>query len=421
MAFSLPDIGFVFWPVGTGDSTSVCIDDETVMEVDLHNLVAADDDDDPRTPIVDRLVDLLPKRDDKPYLALFVLTHPDKDHCQGFKDLLKKVVIGEIWFAPRIFRENSNELCDDAVAFRKEAKRRVKKTIEEDGEVESGDRVRIIGYSDLLDEDDFKGFPEDRMSIPGDTITDIDGEDREDVFSAFVHSPFKDDDTASERNETSVGLRVELKTTKSDDSDDDDSTTVTGRALLLGDLSYPTLRRVWDESDGHGNVDKLDYNVFLSVHQCSKSAMYEKNEEGKDEKKQDILDDIENSAEEFAYIIASSDPIPSSNKKGDNPPHALAKARYEEIIDSGHFLCTGEHPDEDNPKPIVFELTDEGLKYVEPDEDDEDDDDDGDDNGDDGGGDAGSKAATTAFSKAVEQGSGRPTPPSERVGFGTQR
>jgi len=46
MAFKLPAVGYVFWPVGTGDSTSVCIDDETVMQVDLHNLVVADDDDD---------------------------------------------------------------------------------------------------------------------------------------------------------------------------------------------------------------------------------------------------------------------------------------------------------------------------------------------------------------------------------------
>lgn len=403
MAFHLPSAGFVFWPVGTGDSTSVCIDEETVMQVDLNNLVAADDDDDPRTPIVDRLVAVLPKRNGKPYLALFVLTHPDRDHCQGFKDLLSKATIGEIWFAPRIFRENSSELCDDAKDFRKEAKRRVKKTIEEDGDVESGDRVRIIGYSDLLEEDDYKGFPEDRMSIPGDTITEVDGEDREDVFSAFVHAPFKDDDVASERNETSIGLRVELVHADSDKSNE----VKTGRALLLGDLSYPTLRRVWDESESHSNKDKLDYNVFLSPHQCSKSAMYDKNDDGEDELKQDILDEIEKSGENGAYIIASSDPIPSSNEKGDNPPHALAKARYEEIVESEHFLCTGEHLDEDNPQAVVFELSEQGLQYVAPEADDDD------------CGEEESEAKATAFATAVREGSGRPTPPTERVGFGT--
>ena len=400
----LPSEGFVFWPVGTGDSTSVCIDGETVMQVDLHNLVAADDDDDPRTPIVERLVKLLPQRDGEPYLALFVLTHPDKDHCQGFKELREQVAIGEIWFAPRIFRENTSGLCDDAKDFRKEAKRRVKKTIEKDGEVESGDRVRIIGYSDLLEEDDYNGFPEDRMSIPGDTISEVDGEDCVNRFSAFVHSPFKDDDVASERNETSVGLRVELVDADVDDSDE----CATGQVLLLGDLSYPTLRRVWDESEAHGNEDKLDYDVFLSPHQCSKSAMYDKGDDGEEELKQDILEDMETSGRDGAYIIASSDPIPSSNKKGDNPPHALAKARYEEIVQAEHFLCTGEHPDEENPLPIVFKVTDEGLQYVDAvDKDDEDEDDR-----------ETSEAKGTAFAVAVQTGSGRPAPPTERVGFG---
>lgn len=412
MAFELPDQGFVFWPVGTGDSTSVCVDTDTVVQVDLHNLEAADDDDDPRIPIVDRLVELLPKRKGKPYLALFVLTHPDMDHCQGFKELREKVTIGELWFAPRIFRENKNELCDDAKDFRKEAKRRVKKTIDEDGEVESGDRVRIIGYSNLLEEDDFKGFPEDRMSIPGETVSEINGEERVDAFEAFLHSPFKDDDVASERNETSVGMRIELRRAMGK----------TGYCLLLGDLSYPTLRRVWDESEKHKNKDKLAYDVFLSPHQCSKSAMYEKNEEGEEEMKQDILDDMEESAKDGAYIIASSGRIPATNKNGDNPPHAKAKSRYTELVESEHFLCTGEHPEEDNPKPISFELTDEGLKYVKPEDDDDDNDDGGDDGGDDGDSDGGSSTGknseATAFGTAIQKGRGRPAPPAARVGFG---
>jgi beta-lactamase superfamily II metal-dependent hydrolase len=43
--------------------------------------------------LVDELVAKLPQRDGKPYLSCFVLTHPDQDHCRGFADLLKRVVI----------------------------------------------------------------------------------------------------------------------------------------------------------------------------------------------------------------------------------------------------------------------------------------------------------------------------------------
>lgn len=101
----LPARGAVFWPVGTGDSTTVVVDDGVVMQVDLHDLAKADSDENPEVAVVDRLVDALPIVDGEPYLATFVLTHADKDHCLGFADLLAKVRIGELWSTPRLWRE----------------------------------------------------------------------------------------------------------------------------------------------------------------------------------------------------------------------------------------------------------------------------------------------------------------------------
>lgn len=384
----LPDQGFVFWPVGTGDSTTVCIDKETVMQIDLHHLQDAENDDDARVPIVDRMVELLPEKDGKPYLSVFVLTHPDLDHCRGFTLLKQRVTIGELWFAPRIFRENANDLCDDAICFRREAKRRVKATIEAGGVADAGDRVRIIGYSDLLDEDDFKGFPENRLQSPGDEICEVDGADKSESMCAFVHAPFRDDDVASERNETSVGLRVELRNGEN-----------TARALLLGDLSYPTIRRVFDESKSHGNEDAVHWDVFLSPHQCSKSAMYWK-DKGDDEAKlrQDILDDIEAAADNNGYIVTSSNPIPSTNKDGDNPPHATAKERYEEIAPDG-FLCTGENGGTKDPKPIVFALGSDGAVLESQDR-------------------SSTAAVTSSLAVGIQQARGEPEPPSKPVGYG---
>ncbi len=391
MSFSLPTKGIVFWPVGTGDSTTICIDDATVMQIDLHHLVASDDEDDPREPVVDRLVKLLPKRDKKPFLAIFVLTHPDKDHCLGFKELREKVTIGEIWFSPRIFAEHSKDLCEDAKDFVKEAKRRVKKTIENDGDVRSGDYVRIIGYSSLLEDEEYEGFPEDGLSRPGSVITSVNGEDRSDVFDAFVHAPIKEDEEDEKRNETSVGLRVQVK-----EGDH------TGQALLLGDLSYPSIRRVFDESKNHDNEDKLRWDVFLAPHHCSKSVMYSKDEGEEEESlKQDILDDIEAAAEEIGFIIASCDPIPAKNEPGDNPPHAKARNRFEEIAPNG-FLCTGEHPNDKHPEPIVFEMTAEGFEYKAPADRDEEK----------------SEAKATRLASAIAAGSGPASTPTQRVGFG---
>ena len=93
MTTEMPSRGAVFWPIGTGDSTTIVIDDDSVMQIDLHDMAKADADDTPEVPVVDELVACLPLRDGKPYLAVFALTHADKDHCLGFADLLAKVTI----------------------------------------------------------------------------------------------------------------------------------------------------------------------------------------------------------------------------------------------------------------------------------------------------------------------------------------
>jgi beta-lactamase superfamily II metal-dependent hydrolase len=119
----LPRQGLVFWPVGTGDSTTIVLDDEHVVQVDLHDMAMADGDGAVVAAVVDRLAEVLPQRDGRPYLAAFILTHADADHCLGFADLLDKVTIGELWATPRLWREyteNNLSLCEDAEAFHKE-------------------------------------------------------------------------------------------------------------------------------------------------------------------------------------------------------------------------------------------------------------------------------------------------------------
>ena len=77
----------MFWPVGMGDSSTVVVDDEHVLQVDLHDQAAAGEDDAVFAPVIDRLADVLPERNGAPYLSVFALTHADQDHCRGFGDL----------------------------------------------------------------------------------------------------------------------------------------------------------------------------------------------------------------------------------------------------------------------------------------------------------------------------------------------
>src|SRR5581483_10844107 len=108
----LPERGVVFWPVGNGDSVTILLGDdlrtgrEAVIQIDLHHMTQAEDEADPHVAVVDALEEILPTGDDgRPYLSVFLLTHPDQDHCRGFADLLDRVTIGELWFTPRVFRE----------------------------------------------------------------------------------------------------------------------------------------------------------------------------------------------------------------------------------------------------------------------------------------------------------------------------
>lgn len=345
--FQFPTRGFVFWPVGTGDSTTVCVNEEVVVQLDLNHLQESEEEGDPHTPIVDRLEALVPEVADEPHLAVFGLTHPDQDHCRGFSDLLERIHIGELWFTPRIFSEFTEDLCDDAVSFRDEALRRVEATIAAGGDPGDGDRIRLFGASELLKEADYLGFPAEMLMVPGEAFTTINGEDLDGVFRAFVHAPFKDDIDA-DRNDASLALQVGL-------FDGDQAV----RALLFGDLSYPVLKKIFDRSED----EDLGWNVMLSPHHCSKSAMYWQGPDDSEEVlKQEILDAMAQAAESPNHIFASSEPVPRSDQKGANPPHAKAKKRYEEVTET--FLCTMENPSEEAPEPLVFELGAGGSRYL---------------------------------------------------------
>ena len=123
----------LFWDVGTGDSTTMVVKPGEVIvrrstSAILKNLTNKDS---PEWPVIDLLVKSLPERNGKPYLALFILTHPDRDHVQGFAELSRRVEIGELWHTPKIFRDQNDEeaLCEDAKAFRTETHYRRRKAI----------------------------------------------------------------------------------------------------------------------------------------------------------------------------------------------------------------------------------------------------------------------------------------------------
>lgn len=108
------------------------------------------------------LIDRLPKdSDDRPYVDAFILTHRHDDHLKGFKknfhldaienynaeDDEAKIIIKELWSSHNFWKPSSSKynLCEDAKAFNKEMKRRVKLFEENECIQSEGDRAIIIG------------------------------------------------------------------------------------------------------------------------------------------------------------------------------------------------------------------------------------------------------------------------------------
>src|SRR5437867_2360896 len=137
-----------FFPVGNGDMTLIALADnaQTKILMDCNIREAGDDPDDETRDVATDLRDRL-KRDSKgrPYVDVFASSHGDWDHCRGITkhfylgppdsypddekdDSEKRILIREIWSSPLVFRRTGrlNKLCEEAVAFTVEAKRRVK-------------------------------------------------------------------------------------------------------------------------------------------------------------------------------------------------------------------------------------------------------------------------------------------------------
>lgn len=347
-ALDLPSQALVVWPVGNGDSITLKVSGDLFVQVDLNHLLDAEGDDDPRSPVIDRLCELLPEvGDGEPYLAAFVLTHPDQDHCRGFAALLDRVTIGELWVTPRTFRDHEDlmgELSEDAEAVAEEASRRVEVARREGTATASGDRIRIIGSDELLDEEEYEGLPREFLSTPRDEVSRVDGHELAGSFTAFIHAPFKDDAAGDERNETSLAMQVTLSTQD-----------CIQRVLLLGDLGAPTIKKVIEVSEANDNGDKLDWDIMVAAHHCSHHAM-NSCDNGEHTLETRVLEGLDAHAHSGAKVVASCQTFDDTE---EGPPHQDARKHYEDIVGTEGFLATCEHA----PKPIVFAVGDGECGY----------------------------------------------------------
>lgn len=350
-----------FYPVGNGDCDLITIGGANKkMMFDCNFRQKAEDDNDEMYDVLGDLLDneLTTKKCGLPFLDAFLLTHPDQDHCRSFADKFylgdpdavsksakdnKKILIGELWYSPRVFEELTGDLNADAKAFKKEAKRRMDLYKSDSKKADKdGNRIRIIGWTD---NPDLKGL-EDRIVTPGNTISIINGSNCR-YFEMFIQAPFKDDIKGEDRNMTSIAAQLRFKSDK--------NSTDIARIFLGGDTEWRVIERIMNETT---DDDYLKWDLMEAPHHCSYKFFADNRENDANQASLDFLE----KSEDGAFVVSSSKVV---KKNSDNPPCQKAKNRYTDRVGESNFFCTSGEKDEDIEKPIAFDIEDGEVAFSE--------------------------------------------------------
>lgn len=267
----------------------------------------------------------------------------------------KRVIIHEMWSSPIIFRRRSKShtLCDDAVAWAKEARRRVAlNKIKSFINVGDGDRIQIMGK-------DINGKTDDLGPIRRDvdsTFRSINGQ-HSSWFKAKLLGPFdpqcdEDQEALLAKNESSVIINFTLAANV---NNPDGAKFLTG-----GDAEVYIWGKQWERHSHEPEV--LEYDLLQTPHHCSwHSLSYDSWSEKRDGA---VVDENAkkalSQARSGSTIIASSKPIADDDQ---DPPCIRAKREYVSIVSgvNGKFLCTGEHPSKKDEDPIEFTVGSGGI------------------------------------------------------------
>jgi hypothetical protein len=364
-----------FFPVDNGDMTLVKFGDTdaTTLLIDVNIRQDADDPDGEARDVAKDLRDRLKKDvNGRPYVDAFLLSHPDRDHCLGltrhfylglpgeypddkkdYKD--KKIVIREIWSSPIVFRRASktHTLCDDAIAFASEARRRVKLNRDKSFAVGDGDRILIMG-------EDIDGKTDDLGPIlkkVDKSFSTINGKQSA-FFSAYLLAPLdaqgdEEVEECLEKNQSSVIMNITLAA---------DAQTPDGAKFLTGgDAEVYIWNRQWERHKDEPEV--LEYDLMQAPHHCSwHSLSYDSwSKHGEKAKIDADASSALSQTRDGAIVVASCKPIADDDS---DPPCIRAKREYVAIVKDakGEFYCTGEYPDAKTVEPLVFTVTSGGVQ-----------------------------------------------------------
>jgi len=337
-----------FFPVGNGDMTMIKFQNGTTVLIDCN---IRTDDDKPYDCLA-YLKEHLPKEDGKSFVDAFILTHHHDDHCHEasqlfwFGDPAKrpagKALVKELIVAPRLLTDDEIE-NEHAKAVRKEADRRLA-LWGKDAFNSDGNRMQIIGYSTEL-----SGYDE-MTTVAGQQIGTINGKSCT-GYELFVLGPVRkdNDDEDANINDTSIVLKISF--VKSNYKP-------TKRIVMIagGDELCDNLVDIIDKNS------EMTFDVLIAPHHCSWHSI--SNEDSRTGKAHPTIEEFLEGSKSKAHVIASSKPI---KRDDDNPPSYRAKnVYYKHLDDTDRFFCLGEYPKETENKPLVLDVSYQGITVDEP-------------------------------------------------------
>ena len=315
-----------FFPVGNGDMTLIRTEQGNGLLIDVNIRSAADDPDDDTPDVAKKLREKLVRdTEGRLYVDALLISHPDQDHCRGLRKHFHlgppdkwsksadKILIGEIWSSPMVFRRASskNTLCDDAKAFNAEARRRVRVFRHKPWENCLGNRIRILGEDEDGKTDELKDI---LVPVDGE-FSSINGEfDSSMIARLLAPLPADGHDDHMSKNDSSTILRFSLSGGGISDK---------CRFLTGGDAEVAIWEKLWNRY--HWRADYLSYDILLSPHHCSwHSLSYDSwSEKGEDAQ---VCEDALSALSQIrsgATIVASRVPI----EDNDNDPPSIRAER----------------------------------------------------------------------------------------------
>ena len=320
------------FPVANGDMTLLTLESGRTILIDIKIAGTADDPDEDTPDVAGKLRGIL-KRDssERLYVDVFLLTHPDQDHCLGLGNHFHlgppedwvaeddKILIHETWSSPMVFRRASklHVLCDDAEAFNKEAKRRVNRF--KAGEVlNDGNRVLILGE----DEPGHGTQQElDPIIVRVDEVFHKINGAWDGTFSARLLAPHpksadESEEDARAKNRSSTIINFSLTGGGIPDR---------CRFLSCGDAGVEVWERLWKRQASFR--DHLMYDIMLAPHHCSwRSLSHDSwSDLGEKAKVSEAARAALSQTRAGAVIVASSKAIKATDS---DPPCIRAKREY---------------------------------------------------------------------------------------------